>query len=171
VCLAGSELWSCLLIALFDWSQTRCLGQATTKHALEFKEAWHSLEKQTFNRHIDIPTIYLQLKRSHKSPNSFSLNFNPPSTSFPTSSHDNNDHPHSIVTNILKSMATNILKSVNQTDVPTDFNSVNNSAKIQMINLSDEDSKYRVESSKQIITIRRTLYNFVKIIKKLINNS
>ena len=26
-----------------------------------------------------------------------------------------------------------------------------------MINLSDEDSKYRVESSKQIITIRRTL--------------
>jgi hypothetical protein len=32
----------------FDWSQTRCLGQATTKHAREFKEAWHSLDKQTF---------------------------------------------------------------------------------------------------------------------------
>jgi hypothetical protein len=31
-------------------------------------------------------------------------------------------------------------------------------------NFSDEDSKYRVESSKQIITIRRTLYNFAKII-------
>ena len=54
----------------FDWSQTICLGQATTKHAREFKEAWHSLDKQTFNRHIDIPTIYFQLKRSHKSPNS-----------------------------------------------------------------------------------------------------
>jgi hypothetical protein len=37
-------------------------------------------------------------------------------------------------------MATNILKSINQSDVPTDFNSVNNSAKIQMINPSDEDS-------------------------------
>ena len=57
------------------------------------------LDKQTFNRHIDIPTIYLQLKRSHKSPNSSSLTFNPPSTSFPTSSRDNNNHPHSIVTN------------------------------------------------------------------------
>jgi hypothetical protein len=68
----------------FDWSQTRCPGQAMTKHAREFKEAWHSLDKQTFNRHIDTPTIYLQLKRSHKSPNSSSLTFNPPSTSFPT---------------------------------------------------------------------------------------
>ena len=29
------------------------------KQAREFKEAWHSLNKQTFNRHIDIPTIYL----------------------------------------------------------------------------------------------------------------
>ena len=84
----------------FDWSQTRCLGQATTKHARKFKEAWHSLDKQTFNRHIDIPTIFLQLKRSHKSPNSSSLTFHhAPSTSFPTPYHDNNDHPHSIVTN------------------------------------------------------------------------
>ena len=81
-------------------SQTRCLGQATTKqHAREFKEAWHSLDKQTFNRHIDIPTIYLPLKRTHKSPNSSSLTFNPPSTSFPTPSHDNNNQLHSIVTN------------------------------------------------------------------------
>ena len=51
----------------FDWSQTKCLGQATTKHAREFKEEWHSLDKQTFNRHIDIPLIYLQLKRSRRS--------------------------------------------------------------------------------------------------------
>ena len=45
----------------FDWSQTKYLGQAATKHAREFKEAWHSLDKQTVNRHIDIPLIYLQL--------------------------------------------------------------------------------------------------------------
>ena len=46
----------------FDWSQTKCLGQATTKHARKFKEAWNSLDKQ-----IDIPLIYLQLKRSCRS--------------------------------------------------------------------------------------------------------
>jgi hypothetical protein len=39
----------------FDWSQTRCLGQATTKYAREFKEAWHSIDELTFNRRIDIP--------------------------------------------------------------------------------------------------------------------
>ena len=41
-----------------NWSHTRSLGQANTKHARELKEAWHSLDKQTFNRHIDIPLIY-----------------------------------------------------------------------------------------------------------------
>jgi hypothetical protein len=119
-----------------------------TKHAREFEEAWHSLDKQTFNRHIDFPTIYLQLKRSHKSPNSSSLTFNPPSTSFPTPSHDNNNHPHSIVTN---GNQHRLLKSINQSDVPTDFNSINNSAKIQKINPSDEDSKYRVKSSQSVL--------------------
>ena len=42
----------------FNWSHARCLGQANTKNAREFKEAWHSLDKQIFNRHIDIPLIY-----------------------------------------------------------------------------------------------------------------
>ena len=60
----------------FEWSQTRCLGQATTKHARECKEAWHSIDKLTFNRRIDIPVIYLQLKRSHKSPISPALHGN-----------------------------------------------------------------------------------------------
>jgi hypothetical protein len=46
-------------------------------------------------------------------------------------------------------MATKILKSINQSDVPTDFNSFNNSAKIQKINPSDEDSKYRVQAQKK----------------------
>ena len=27
-----------------DWSQTRCAGQTTTKHAREIKEAWHSIQ-------------------------------------------------------------------------------------------------------------------------------
>ena len=134
----------------FDWSQTRCLGQATTRHAREFKEAWHSLDKQTFNRLIDIPTIYLQLKRSHKSPNSSSLTFNPPSTSYPTPSHDNNNHPDSIVTN--GNQHTEIHQPIRRSHT------------LQQRDPCDEDSKYRVESSKQIITIRRALYNFVKII-------
>jgi hypothetical protein len=46
-----------------------------------------------------IPTIYLQLKRTNKSPISSSLTFNPPSTSFPTPSHDNNNRSNSIATN------------------------------------------------------------------------
>lgn len=43
------------------WSQTKFLGQAITKHTREFKEAWLSMDKLTFNRHTDIPAIYLQL--------------------------------------------------------------------------------------------------------------
>ena len=46
----------------FDWSQTKLLGQASTRHAREFKEPWYSIDKSTINRHIDIPTIYPQLK-------------------------------------------------------------------------------------------------------------
>ena len=49
----------------FDWSQTKLLGQASTRHARKFKEAWHSMDKSTINRHVDIPTIYHQLKH-HK---------------------------------------------------------------------------------------------------------
>ena len=51
----------------FNWFHTRCLGQANKKHAREFKEAWYSLDKQTFNRYIDIPLIYSQLRRSRRS--------------------------------------------------------------------------------------------------------
>ncbi len=83
----------------FNWSQTRCLGQTTTKHAREFKEAWHSKHKLTFNRHIDIPIIYLQLKHSRKSSTSSSLTFNPRTTSLSTSTDDDNNHPPAIATN------------------------------------------------------------------------
>ena len=47
----------------FNRSQTEILGQAAIRHAREFKEAWHSMDRSTFNRHIDIPTIYHQLKK------------------------------------------------------------------------------------------------------------
>ncbi len=72
---------------------------ATTKHAREFKEAWHSMHKLTFNRHIDIPTIYLQLKHSRKSSTSSSLTFNPLTTSLPTTTDDDNNHLRTIATN------------------------------------------------------------------------
>ena len=36
-------------------------------NARQFKEAWRSSNKQTFNRHFDILLIYLQLKRSCRS--------------------------------------------------------------------------------------------------------
>ena len=92
-------------------------------------------DKQTFNCHIDIPTIYLQLKRSHKSPNSSSLTFNPPSTSFPTPSHDNNVHPHSIVTN--GNQHTEIHQPIRRSH-RLQQRQQQREFKIQMINLSDE---------------------------------
>ena len=35
-------------------------------YAREFKEAWYSGDDNAINRHIDIPTIYLQLKTIRK---------------------------------------------------------------------------------------------------------
>ena len=49
----------------FNWAKTQLLGRAPTKYAREFKEAWHSTD-DTINRHIDIPTVYLQLKTVRK---------------------------------------------------------------------------------------------------------
>ena len=84
----------------FNWSHTKCLGQANTKHAHEFKEAWHSLDIQTFNRHIDIPLIYLQLKRSRRSLISSPF-ITPikPSTTLPTQIGNSNSKTHSMATN------------------------------------------------------------------------
>ena len=47
----------------FNLADTKILGHAKTRRARQFKEAWHSTNKATFNRHIDIPTIYQQLRR------------------------------------------------------------------------------------------------------------
>ncbi len=66
---------------------------------IEFKEAWHSMDKLTFNRHIDIPTIYLQLQHPRKSSSLSSLTFNPPTTSLPTSTDDDNNYLRTIATN------------------------------------------------------------------------
>ena len=46
----------------FDWDNTRILGQATLKHAREIIEAWHSMNTPSFNRHIELPTAYHNLK-------------------------------------------------------------------------------------------------------------
>ena len=48
----------------FNWSQTKIVGQTTTRHARKFKETWHSMDRSTFNRHINIPTICHQLKQT-----------------------------------------------------------------------------------------------------------
>ena len=52
----------------FNWTETQLLGRAQTKHAREFKEAWYSIGANTINRHIEIPTIYLQLKTIRNNP-------------------------------------------------------------------------------------------------------
>ena len=52
----------------FYWTETQLLGRAQTKHAREFKEAWYSIDANTINRHIEIPTIYFQLKTIRNNP-------------------------------------------------------------------------------------------------------
>ena len=127
----------------FDWSQTKFLGQTKTKHAREFKEAWHSIDKQTFNRHIDIPTIYLQLKRSFKSHSSL-LTFNPSTTSLPTSKHDNHTQQRSIASNHTQSAEnTRPIRRYHRLRQRQQQREDSNIPKH-----SDEDSKHRVESSK-----------------------
>ena len=58
----------------FNWIETQLLGQAQTKHAREFKEAWYSIDANTINGHIEIPTIYLQLKTIRKNPTNKNVN-------------------------------------------------------------------------------------------------
>ncbi len=55
----------------FNWTETQLLGRA---HAREFKEAWYSTGSNTINRHIEIPTIYLQLKTLHRSSTNIDVN-------------------------------------------------------------------------------------------------
>ena len=50
----------------FNWDDAKLLGQSKTRHAREFKEAWYSIDYKTINRHIDIPTAYLQLKHTNQ---------------------------------------------------------------------------------------------------------
>ena len=52
----------------FNWTETELLGRAQTKHARAFKEAWYSIDGNTINRHVEIPTVYLQLKTTRKCP-------------------------------------------------------------------------------------------------------
>ena len=50
----------------FNWKETHLLRRAQTKHAREFIQAWYSTDNNSINRHIDIPTVYLQLKTVRK---------------------------------------------------------------------------------------------------------
>ena len=127
----------------FDWAQTKCLGQATTKHAREFKEAWHSLDKQTSNRHIDIPLIYLQLKHSCRSLiSSPFLRPIQPSTTLPTIIENDDSNMHSI--------ATNDHQAENRKPTRRSRRLQHHQKQREDLkhSFSDEDSKHRVESSK-----------------------
>ena len=42
------------------------ITRTSTNDDTIFKEAWHSTDDDTINRHIDIPTVYLQLKTVRK---------------------------------------------------------------------------------------------------------
>ena len=46
----------------FDFENIKLLGKAQMKEARELIETWHSLDKSSFNHHIEIPSVYLQLE-------------------------------------------------------------------------------------------------------------
>ena len=101
------------------------------------------LHKKTFNRHIDIPLIYLQLKRSRRSLiSSHFLTPIQPSTTLPTTIENDDSNMHSIATN--DNQAENcqpIRRSRRLQHCRKEREDLKHS-------FSDEDSKYRVESSK-----------------------
>ena len=51
----------------FDWTKTTILDHGTTREAREFKEAWHSIQIPSINRHIDIPHAYAHLPHKNGS--------------------------------------------------------------------------------------------------------
>ena len=50
----------------FDWTETKVLGRAQTKHTREFKEAWYCKDYNTINRHIDIHHIFTTKEKGQK---------------------------------------------------------------------------------------------------------
>ena len=110
----------------FNWTETKLLGRATTRHAREFKEAWHSIDKNTMNRHIDIPTVYLQLKQSENLTTS-SLHTQSSSSDI-NSAHATQDTPGSMATHSTTS---------NQPHAPPD-QSIRRSRRIQQLNKQRE---------------------------------
>jgi hypothetical protein len=82
----------------FNWTHTELLGQAQTKHAREFKEAWHSMDNNTINRHVDIPTIYLQLKMTPNASTNNNTNTNLPTTLPHTSTNSHSNHSNDTIT-------------------------------------------------------------------------
>ena len=85
----------------FNWTETQLLGRAQTKHAREFKEAWYSMDANTINRHIEIPTIYLQLKTIRNNPtnknNTMANDINFPTTLLSTPATQQSNHFNDVI--------------------------------------------------------------------------
>ena len=85
----------------FNWTETQLLGPAQTKHAREFKEAWYSIDANTINQHIEIPTIYLQLKTIRKYPtnknNTMANDINFPITFLSTPATQQSNHSNDVI--------------------------------------------------------------------------
>jgi hypothetical protein len=76
------------------------LGRAQRKHAREFKEAWYSIDGNTINRQVEIPTIYLQLKTTRKCP----TNNNDTMTTSPQNNNSNIPMTPSLATEFTQSL-------------------------------------------------------------------
>ena len=109
----------------FNWTETQLLGRAQTKHAREFKEAWYSMDANTINRHIEIPTIYLQLKTIRNNPtnknNTMANDINFPTTLLSTPATQQSNHFNDVIsidqthsTTTTHSLTTNQIRSTTE---------------------------------------------------------
>ena len=80
----------------FDWTNVKVLNHGKTREAREFKEAWHTLQNPTINRHIDIPAAYHPLQHHNTNRGSQTTN-KKPKPNQPINTRQN--HPISIVQN------------------------------------------------------------------------
>ena len=122
----------------FNWTETEQLGRAQTKHEREFKEAWYSIDGNTINRHVEIPTVYLQLKTTRKCPtnnNDTMTNTNfqmtiPSTSATQQSKHSNDAIPSSGIhsTMTTHSSTSNEIRSTTEQPIIDDLNVYKNVA-------------------------------------------
>ena len=152
----------------FNWSQTEILGQAATRHACKFKEAWHSMDRSTLQQ---------THRYSHHLP-STQTNSNPPSLSSTAGTHPINIQNATTTrkpTTGTSPTTTNInMQSMNDNN-PVNHQPIRHSKRLESQRrisehltphnprTSDEDSKHRSRKLKIINSKSREQNNLITV--------